>query len=307
MAAVVGLFWVGGFEIIEVQFNPLYMQILNQTQIDGLGNRELLKYSQLVGVRARKWKNHFVALLPEIARRGIYKKKFSTIVEFAAKIGGVGRKTVEAVFQVEKHIKDMPALKEILPEVGVNKVRVVATMATKENAEKLAEKVKVMSKSALEIYAREAKNLESPPGRNNNREYLGFCIDKEVVLEFRKFKQRLEKERKQKIDMNEVLKVLLEKVQEEPKRVRSSKEATKKITRYIPAAKKQELQQKYNGKCAKKSCNKPSEGIHHAKRFVLTKSHDNLKPLCKVHHDLEHYQGSTWADVKWLKYKLKFT
>ena len=123
--------------------------------IQQMSDRELYEYCRFVGAKARMWKRRFVALLPEVSRRGLHRKKgFATIVEFAAKVGGIGKKTVEAVFQVEKHICDKPFFKKILPEVGVDKVRVIATIATKENQKDLAEKVKTMSKPALELFAR---------------------------------------------------------------------------------------------------------------------------------------------------------
>ncbi|MBU1446033.1 hypothetical protein KKD70_02085, partial [Patescibacteria group bacterium] len=95
------------------------------------------------GKHAKIWKNKFVSMLPEIAKRGLHKKHgFATIVEFAAKVGGVGKSTVESIFQVEKYVSDKPVLKKLVEEVGVSKVRVIATIATKENQNELAKRVK---------------------------------------------------------------------------------------------------------------------------------------------------------------------
>lgn len=268
------------------------MQILNQTQIAKLDDAELQKYSQLVGANARKWKNHFVALLPEIARRGIYKKKFTSISEYAAKVGGVGKKTVEAVFQLEKHIADKPALKELIPEVGLNKVRVVARIATKENQKELAIKVKTMTKSALEEVARSERNNKTlfsqiPPGRNREREYIGFHMSKKNALELRKFKLKLEKQKKQKVDFNEVLEELLKIAKEDPKKVRSRKTKPGK-SRGVGAAQKRDLENTHNGCCAYPGCNKPSTQFHHPDRFALNGSHNRIVPLCDTHHELAH-------------------
>lgn len=134
------------------------MNILSVPEIQKIDDKTLYAYCQYVGRQARTWKNHFVALLPEVAKRGIHKTHgFATIVEFAAKVGGVGQKTVEAVFQVENLLNDKPALKNLVPEIGVNKVRIVATIATTENQNLLAKKVKEMSKSALEVWTREVR------------------------------------------------------------------------------------------------------------------------------------------------------
>ncbi|MFC1655632.1 hypothetical protein ACFL3C_02070 [Patescibacteria group bacterium] len=225
---------------------------------------ELYEYCREIGGKARLWKKRFVATLPEIARRGIHKKKgFATITEFAAKVGGVGKKTVEAVFQVEKRIKDKPALMELLPKVGVNKVRVISSIATKENQKDLAEKVQTMSKPALELFARSQREGikgigQAPPGRKK-REHISFGVDEKIALKLRKFKQRIEKERRQAVDWNEVMKALLENVEDDQER------------------------------CAFPDCNKPAEEIHHPERYSLTKSHENVKPLCKTHHEIAHH------------------
>lgn len=134
------------------------MNILTVPELKKIDDKTLYEYCQYVGRQARIWKNHFVALLPEVAQRSLHKTHgFATIVEFATKVGGVGRKTVEAVFQVENLLNDKPVLKELVATVGVNKVRIVATIATTENQNLLAKKVREMSKNALEVWTREVR------------------------------------------------------------------------------------------------------------------------------------------------------
>ena len=193
------------------------MKIFTSYEVKKLDDESLYEYAQNVGLRARRWKHRFVALLPEISRRGIHKSHgFATIIEFAAKVGGIGKKTVEAVFQLERHVIDKPALKNLVGKVGVHKVRAIATIATKENQAELAKKVESMSKSALEMFAREIKKGESerdpggnastdvgvqnaicqfPPGRSSgrSREHLSFSVDEDVALELRKLKMKIEK------------------------------------------------------------------------------------------------------------------
>ena len=150
-------------------------------------DKELYKLCQEYGAKARKWKNKFVALLPEVARRKLHKKHgFATVTEFAAKVGGVSRVVVENMFQVEKHIADKPALKKLIPKVGLNKVRVVATLATQENQEDLAKKVKTMSKGALELFAQEQRAEKIHPGMK--RSTVSFSLDEDVEFKLRKFK-----------------------------------------------------------------------------------------------------------------------
>jgi len=232
------------------------------------------------GKHARKWKNRFVAMLPEVARRGLHRKHgFATIVEFAAKVGGVGKSTVDAIFRVEKYVADKPVLKELIAEVGVAKVRVVASIATPENQRELAKKVKTMSKAALEMYARMKREPEkSIPGLR--RTNVSFGLDEEVEFKLRKFKNDMGGEN---VEWNDVIKALLAGVKVKKKKMREVKPATK-ITRHVPEKIKQELSEK----CQFPGCNKPAEVVHHPHRFSLRANHDNLKPLCKAHHELVH-------------------
>jgi hypothetical protein len=93
-----------------------------------MSDQDLMARCQEFGKKAREWKNRFVALLPEVSRRGLHRRRgFATVIEFAAKVGGVGKKTVETIFQIERKLEDKPELKAMVSQVGVNKVRVVAS------------------------------------------------------------------------------------------------------------------------------------------------------------------------------------
>ena len=261
-----------------------------------MNDKEIWNLGLSYGKNARAWTKKFVALLPEIAKRGLHKNHgFQSIYEYAAKVGGIGRRTVECVFQIQKHIEDKPALKKILPKVGVHKVRIIATIATKENEKELAKKVLTMSKPALEFYAREQKapKMEIPPGRDFKT--LSFQVEPEVELELRKLKGKGE-------TFNDVMKKLLAMVPKEkklkPRKTRPSK------SRPIPAQKRREALAKTNGKCAVEGCNRPATAIHHPKPWAIHRSHDELEPLCKDHHEFAHQSDST-IDKKFRQYKLQ--
>ncbi|MBA4337198.1 hypothetical protein C0416_05530 [bacterium] len=256
-------------------------------------DKELYERCVFVGKQARKWKNEFVALLPEVARRELHKKHgFATVVEFAAKIGGVGRGTVEKVFQVEKYVSDKPELKKLIPKVGVNKVRIVATMATQENQVELAERVRTMSKGALELFAREQRAPEiSSPG--TGRTMVSFSLDKATEFKLRKFKNNMGGV----VEWNDVIKKLLEVAEAQvarPKKVHKERkiEMPTKIARYVPVSVRHELPEK----CQYPGCGRPAQVIHHPHRFALQANHENLKPLCKGHHELVHqgFEPSQW-------------
>ncbi len=262
-----------------------------------MDDKKLWNLGLSYGKNARAWTKKFVALLPDIAKRELHKKhKFQSIYEYAAKVGGVRRRTVEYVFQIQKHIEDKPALKEILPRVGVHKMRTIVTIATKENQKELAQKVQTMSKPALELYAREQKapKLEIPPG--GDFKTLSFQVEPEVELELRKLKEKGE-------TFNDVMKKLLAMV---PKKKVRPREVRKSKSRPIPAQKKREALAKTNGKCTIEGCNRPATEIHHKKPWAKYKSHDELKPLCQDHHELEHQSNST-IDQRFRQYKMQFS
>lgn len=112
------------------------------------------------GEQARKWRQRFLGLLPEVHRRGLYEKKgFSSIFEFAAKLAGISKEQVQRVLQLEERFEDKPALKTMLEngEVSVNKLARIASIATPENQEVLAQQVQILPKAALETLVRDEK------------------------------------------------------------------------------------------------------------------------------------------------------
>lgn len=126
-------------------------------------DKELFELCQQYGREARLARNKFVALLPEVYRRGLYRKKgFGSIFEFAAKLGGVSKNVVEDILNLDKKLEDKPALLNLVSKVGVNKVRVVANIAKKTDQNEWAEKVQKMTKSALETHVKDIRS--SDPG-----------------------------------------------------------------------------------------------------------------------------------------------
>lgn len=152
---------------------------------------------------------------------------------------------------------------------------------------------------------------------------LKFRVDPETEFEFKKFKQKMEKERKVELTMGETLKALLKKVKElESEKFETQAMETTKISqknknlqnnnakteiqkpadlvkdpksfhktkpsRHIPNAQKRLILNKYNGKCAFPSCNEPYFELHHPDRFSTNQSHEKIYPLCKTHHQAAH-------------------
>ena len=263
-----------------------------------LSDKQLFQLCQEYGMTARKWSRKFAALLPEVFKRELYTRQgFYSIYEFAAKIGGLNKKTVKEVLRVYRRVEDKPLLRAEIESQGWGKVRTVAGIATVENEETLVDLVKTLPKKALEEYvrgvkkqaAREAENQEAcaaekrdvcvgismgneevrtaaickdPPGWSMQDEKCGvdegragkeekrrlsiadsesrerqdeseenrcgkvdeatekwgrvsFKLDPNTELRLRKYQQKLEKERKQAVGFNEVMKSLLDGVKGE--------------------------------------------------------------------------------------------
>src|SRR3989344_8487685 len=111
-----------------------------------MNDRELHKLFKKYGANAREWLRKCALLLPEIDRRKIWKRHgCGSIYEYAAKLAGMSRASVDDALWVLEKIADKPALKQVAEERGINCVRPVATIATQETAQFWADKVQAMS------------------------------------------------------------------------------------------------------------------------------------------------------------------
>ncbi|MFC1647420.1 HNH endonuclease signature motif containing protein [Patescibacteria group bacterium] len=274
-----------------------------------MGDRELYDYCREAGTNARKWKNRFVAALPEVYKRQLYRKRgFGSIFEFAAKIGGVSKNVVEDVLNLDKKLEDKPALKELIPKVGLHKVRVVANIAKQSDQKIWAKKVQTMSKPALETHVRDIRNSDPGIGIptapqesifDNDFETFTAKLDPKIILKLKIIKQKMRKG----TTWNEVFKQLTESAIPEPQPQKNPKPSNPK-SRQVSTKQKREALIKTNRKCSVPGCNKPAQEIHHVKPWAINQSHENLKPLCKPHHELDHQTDST-IDKKFRQYKLQ--
>ncbi|MBU2524739.1 hypothetical protein KKG71_06125, partial [Patescibacteria group bacterium] len=75
-----------------------------------------------------------------------------------------------------------------------------------------------------------------------------------------------------------------------------------RISRYISVYRKREVGER----CSYPGCPRPANVIHHPDRFSEHHSHENLKPLCKQHHEFAHNGVSEVmraVDYKYRKYR----
>ena len=280
--------------------------------LKNLSDQKLLELCQKYGTQARFWKQKFAGLLPEVHRRRLYEQKgYTSIFEFAAKFAGMSKEHVCRVLNLEKKFEETPLLQNLLVngEVSVHKLARIASIATLDNEEILANQVKLLSKSALETLVRDEKlftknehqnglfktNFEdtSVPGHNFSEE-LQFSIEvKNQLLELQQKGMNLNQLLQEFLDQR---KIKIEEEKEEITQKLNNEEAglfcksEVKPSRYIPVKIRKILTKEFGIKCSIPLCPKPSQNIHHTQRFSLTHTHDPryLAPMCKDHHLIAH-------------------
>jgi hypothetical protein len=131
--------------------------------LEKISDKELYAQCKKWGRQALEAKHKFEGLLPEVNRRRLYERRgFETIYDFARILAGLSRDQVNRIFCVSKKLEDKPMLHKLLieGEVSVNKLSRVISIATTENQQDLAEKVKTLSQKAIEITVREIRESD---------------------------------------------------------------------------------------------------------------------------------------------------
>src|SRR3989338_6509062 len=108
-----------------------------------LSDKDLYALCKEYGQKARFWRRRFAGLLPEVARRGLYRRRCGSIYEFAAKLAGMSKESVDKVLQISRKLEKKPQLKELL-ESGAQswtKLEKVAYVATVQTDGEWAERV----------------------------------------------------------------------------------------------------------------------------------------------------------------------
>jgi hypothetical protein len=177
-----------------VSFNPVAQSgmflltttaspVKESSELGSKSDKCLLDLASKYGSLSLKYRRLFLALLPEINRRELYRQaKMSSIYEYAAKIAGVSRETVNKVIRISIRLEDKPVLKAKFEkgEIGHAKLELIAPIATPATDKIWADKAENMSKAALETHIRDLKREDSDmstelPGDENRLE--SFRID----------------------------------------------------------------------------------------------------------------------------------
>ena len=266
-------------------------------------DEKLYELCKKFGASALLWRQKFIGLLPEVNRRRLYEKKgFSSIFEFAFKLCGLSAEQVRLTLNLERRFEDKPVLKKMLEdgEASINKLARVVSIATPENEEELAEKIKVLPTRALETFVRDEKYLQNPNGSQkllsgDKSLHVQTCLSSRQTLNFEisdDVKEELNKLSSKGIDVNELLRNMLkqrkEKIEEEKEEIIETIQPT--TSHYIQIRIRKILKEEHGEKCSIATCNKPATTIHHTQRFSLSQNHNPrfLAPLCKEHHVIAH-------------------
>jgi len=266
-------------------------------------NHHLFKF---YGTKCKEYRQKCIGLLPAIYKSGIYKQKgFESIFEYAAKLAGLSNEVVRRVLSLEERFEETPLLKDLLIEgkVSIHKLARVASVATAENQEFLAEQVQILPQKAIETLIRDEKNFVRAHKIEIENKIKTTQLPMESALQLSpEIEAKLLDLQKKGIDINKLLLELLEKHELEIAQEKEKIAATQhdRPSRYIPVGVKKILQKEHGTKCSIKACNKPSQEIHHTQRFSLSNMHDPhyMAPLCKEHHTIAHS-----IDLKVQKYR----
>lgn len=290
-----------------------------------ISDKILLERCEDFGKRALFWRNKFRALLPEVERRKLYLRKgFSNIYEFGERLAGLSEAQIAESLNIAPRLADKPELKKLLESgnVSVNKIARIISIATPENEEELAEKVQLLSKGALEVFARDVKcaarsdfmQAANPSvGLPGQKVESGNIFLQELGLSDDNV-ERLKELRQRGIDVNAELSEFLDQRESQIKteklqiaeslvHTESSPARAESLApgRYIPVRIKNLIKKEFGNKCAKEGCTKKAKNIHHTARYGLTYSHDPhfLAPLCIEHHAIAHTIDVKATDRRW--------
>lgn len=274
-------------------------------------HRDFVRY----GSNAKHWTRRCALLLPEIEKHRVWEKKgFSSIYEYAAKIAGMGRNSVDDALWILRKIEDKPALQKIVAIKGINAVRPVVAIATKETDSFWAEKSAQMSRHTLETYvkelARENKMGEIPrTGTGNCAEnaHQGAIeqtqstssapsVQSQIILTSTPAFEQPQLALTPLPPQTQITMELTPEVADQLKKLKGSgdwnqlmkellamreaqmqeqePEPVKTESKYIPVKIRRHVVARTNGTCAFPGCTKPHKILHHTQRFALEKTHD---------------------------------
>lgn len=231
------------------------------------------------GTHAKEWRRKCALLLPDIEKYEIWRRKgFQSIYEYAAKLAGLTRLQVDDAIRILRKIVDKPSLMAIAQQKGINAVRPVATIATKETDQYWAKKADTMSKNELETFVRDITAVNGQT-KIFNKEIITMELNPEIATKLKQLNGS---------NWNDLMETFI--ILYEKDLVASKPPVKKTASRAIPAKIAQYVVKRCRNKCEFPDCDKPYKHLHHTNRFASDKTHDpnQIIALCEAHHNLAH-------------------
>ncbi|MBD3330997.1 hypothetical protein GF354_05750 [Candidatus Peregrinibacteria bacterium] len=211
----------------------------------------------------------------------------------------MSRSKVDDSLRILKKIEDKPKLRRIAEFKGVNSVRPVVSIATKDSDEFWAKKAGEMSKHTLAAFVKDYKNSWPGPGgegtfikdekkfrpgpaknfTEKKRVKIEMDLDEDLFDELKKLKGNA--------DWNSVIRKLLVGNRSVPG---DKPHAVRYSFRAIPRVIQRFIKERSGEICEHPNCLKAAKHFHHIKPFALVREHDpdNILHLCIAHHDIIH-------------------
>jgi len=133
-----------------------------------------------LGRSKQKIQYRLLALLPKILKSGIYLKYARTIEGYAWRFVQIPESVVKKALNFK--LEGLPHLQAAVATVGVHKVAMLAKVATPENEEMLVDKLKNMSKEAVQVLSKEM--------RGHKTEKITIELEGELMRKFLELKKK---------------------------------------------------------------------------------------------------------------------
>ena len=133
------------------------------TNLEKMSDKQILCKCKKYGTQTLLWRQKFIGLLPEVARRRLYEKKgFNSVFEFGKRMAGLSEAQIRVALNLERRFEDKPMLKSMLVDgkVSISKLARVVSVATVENDYVLAKSAEVLSKSSLDVLVKDVKRAQ---------------------------------------------------------------------------------------------------------------------------------------------------
>ena len=261
-----------------VRFAPL-IPIMKLSQQENEIHKQFTEY----GRNAKEWLRKCQMLLPLVAKYEIWRHKgFGSIYEYAAKLAGMSRPSVDETLWVMRKIEDKPALLSVVALKGIQSVKPVANVATLETQDYWAQNAMKMPQKVLRTFVREVRpNSWVAPKTQPDELDVTLHLKPDLARRLEQLKKH-ERFEEQFEELVADLEKRLEEVQPE---------AVKTMSRHMPTAISRFVYARTNGYCAFPRCLKQATSLHHTQRWALEKIHDpsRLHAVCTEHERLAHH------------------